>query len=60
MCYKRLQAQELTKLQSLEDHYSLLRVDPMEFPSNYLDCLTNLQDHCIPSLYSVLCCQAVL
>nr|DAR41882.1 MAG TPA: hypothetical protein [Bacteriophage sp.] len=40
--YKHLQAQELTILQSLEDHYSLLQLDLVESLSNYLDCLTNL------------------
>nr|DAV23763.1 MAG TPA: hypothetical protein [Bacteriophage sp.] len=25
----------------LEDHYSQLRVDLVEYPSNYSDCLTN-------------------
>nr|DAI50438.1 MAG TPA: hypothetical protein [Caudoviricetes sp.] len=39
--YKHLQAQELTILQSLEDHYSLLRAGHVEYPSNYLGCLTN-------------------
>jgi hypothetical protein len=47
-------------LQSLEDHYSLLRVDLVEYPSNYSDCLTNQQDRYIPNLYSVLCYQAAL
>nr|DAO74436.1 MAG TPA: hypothetical protein [Bacteriophage sp.] len=41
MYYKHLQAQEPTLLQSLEDHCNLLRVDLVEYPSNYSDCLTN-------------------
>nr|DAE29171.1 MAG TPA: hypothetical protein [virus sp. ctx9V1] len=38
---KHLPTRGLTMLQSLEDHYSLLRVDLVEYPSNYSDCLTN-------------------